>query len=90
MIMAIGTILGFTLGFLTNWSLGGQEDWSLADLPTLVGLFVGIVLMVTSLYRILPHKIKVREYERARKYFIAGIISSFTGVFTTILAGLPW
>ena len=90
LIIAIGSILGFTLGFLSTWSLGGDEDWRLADLPTVVGLFVGIALMVTALYRVLTRRLQDREYDRARKYFVVGIISAFTGVFMSILAGLPW
>ena len=90
LITAIGVLLGFALTYLYQWSFKSGE-WVNASYPTLISLFLGIVLITGSLAQlIIPYQPTIAQYKRAVKTFIFGIAIVFTGVFISIFMTLPF
>jgi hypothetical protein len=73
LITAIGIVLGFVLGFYTQWAFG-EDPWRSEDIiPTLLYL-CGIAVLIISLYNaLIPYKQTVKHYERTVRIFILGV-----------------
>jgi hypothetical protein len=84
-ITVVGVVLSFSLGFLTQWA-SNPIPWRLVDLPTLVLISIGIVLQLRSLsYLLKTESLKKIVYDRASRLFLAGVITTGSGVFLAIL-----
>lgn len=85
-IQAIGIILGFSLGFLGEWSMG-EGDWRLVHLPALFFLFGGNGLLVFSLYKLTAPKARIAgEHARIAKLFTLGVGLTLVGFILAIAA----
>jgi hypothetical protein len=89
LIQAVGIILGFSLGFLGNWSLSGEEDWQLIHLPALITLVAGNGTLVLTLYRLtMPKYRHVKHPDREVRLFTAGVVLTLAGFLLAI--GASW
>lgn len=85
-IQAIGIILGFSLGFLGDWSMG-EGDWRLIHLPALTFLFTGNGFLVLSLYKLTAPRARVAgEHARVAKIFTLGVLLTLIGFVLAIAA----
>lgn len=81
----VGILLSFSLTFVTQWA-HNPIPWQLSDLPTLILLSAGIVGQAYSLIILLRHEsLRRRVYDRASKWFVAGLSLTATGVISAIV-----
>ncbi|MCP2040775.1 ABC-type dipeptide/oligopeptide/nickel transport system permease subunit [Neisseria sp. HSC-16F19] len=92
MVTAIGIILGFVLAFMGRWVTEPSADRTvvhISDWFIAVGFFIGIVLLLVALYRILNNRVPGNRerayYFRTLQIFMLGIICSFGGTFMAIV-----
>lgn len=84
----VGILLSFSLTFLTQWAQN-PIPWTLVDLPTLILLTLGIVTQGYSLALFLKHdSLRRSVYDRAARWFLAGISFTGAGVISAILVDL--
>lgn len=92
MVTSIGIIMGFILGFSGKLATDPAKETEFADYIVIFGLLIGIVLMMTALYRILnnsyPKENTGRYYKKTLRILIFGISSAFLGVLISILQSL--
>ncbi len=81
LVTAIGIVLGFTVAFLINFSMHPSK-WESDDIPTLIFVISGIIIMIVSLYRsLIPYDQPVKYYERTVRIFVlGGVVFSFIGI----------
>lgn len=84
-ITVVGVVLSFSLGFLTQWA-SNPIPWTIADLPTLFLISIGVGLQLRSLALLLrTESLKKSVYDRASRYFLRGIVTTGSGVFVAIV-----
>lgn len=88
MVTSIGIILGFVLGFTGKWATEPVEKTEVTDYIVIIGLFVSIVLLILSMYRILnnnyPQEDTAKYYKKTLNLFIIGLSLAFIGVIASI------
>jgi hypothetical protein len=85
---AVGIVLSFSLGFLTQWA-NNPIPWKLTDLPTVLLLATGIILQLKALASLLDAStLKRRLFEKANRVFVYGVTLTATGVFVGIVTDL--
>ena len=87
LIQAIGIVLGFSLSFLGNWSLG-EGNWEPIHLPALFALVGGAAVLVMSLYRITMPKYRRSHTAREVELFTLGAGLTLLGFLLAI--GAAW
>lgn len=84
MVTAIGIILGFVMGFSADWATEAVDESTHADYLVGVGLAIGVLLLITALFRILnanyPKENANAYYQRTLYIFITGLGLSFLGI----------
>lgn len=92
MVTSLGIIMGFSLNFLANWSVSSHKQPSVqsTDEWLLLGSFcIGLILMVTVLFRILNPNIEPssckKYYLRTLQIFISAIAICFTGLLLSLI-----
>ncbi|UVK36039.1 hypothetical protein LHFGNBLO_006458 (plasmid) [Mesorhizobium sp. AR10] len=84
-ITVVGILLAFSLGFVTHWA-ANPMPWRLYDLFAIVPILVGIALQMRALSILLDMSSLRRPiYERANRFFMAGVILTACGVGLAIL-----
>lgn len=84
-ITVVGVLLAFSLGFLTHWA-ANPIPWQMIDLLAVMPILIGIVLQTKALADLMHiNSLKRRCYERANRYFLAGLITASFGVAMAIL-----
>ena len=87
-ITAVGIILGFSLGFLSQWA-SNPIAWSKVDIAAAVPIVLGIVLQGKALADLLSvDSLIVRNYDRARSIFLLGLALVAAGVAIAILTDI--
>ncbi|WP_114943714.1 hypothetical protein [Microvirga calopogonii] len=87
-IMAIGVIVGFSLGFLSRWSALPGE-WSHSDLVSVALITLGLALQVKALADLLlVSSLLLDRYNRSVRFFLAGLILVGLGVVLAVFADL--
>lgn len=86
-LQAIGIVLGFSLGFLGNWSLADGK-WELIHLPALICLVSGNAVLIATLYRLTMPKYRRRkkEVDREAHLFTLGASLTLGGFLLAIVA----
>src|SRR5689334_22773418 len=85
---AIGVVVGFSLGFLSRWA-GLPGDWSRSDLLAVFAITIGIVLQIKALADLLSvQSLVLSRYNRAIRFFLAGLILVAVGTGAAIFADL--
>ncbi|PSJ79968.1 hypothetical protein [Neisseria iguanae] len=91
MVTAIGIILGFVLAFMSKWATEPGTTHK-SDYLVLIGLLIGIVLLITALYRILNNRVadadQAHYYGRTLQIFMVGLVCSFIGTLLAIIQQL--
>ena len=85
LLTAIGIVLGFSLSFLGNWSLG-EGNWELIHLPALFSLVGGNAILVVSLYRLTMPKYRKSHTGREVELFTLGAGLTLLGFLLAIIA----
>ena len=84
-VTAVGIILGFSLGFLSQWA-ANPIAWSKVDIAAAIPIIVGIVLQGKAFADLLSTACLVaRNYERARRVFLVGLALVAAGVALALL-----
>lgn len=84
-VTAIGIILGFSLGFLSQWA-SNPIAWSRIDIIAALPIVVGIGLQGKAFADLLSTKsLLVANYDRARVLFLWGLGLVAAGVAVAIL-----
>jgi hypothetical protein len=84
-VTAVGIILGFSLGFLSQWA-ANPIAWSRVDIMAAVPITLGIVLQGKAFADLLSvESLLVRNYDRAKNLFLAGLALVAAGVAVAIL-----
>ena len=102
-ITGIGIFLGFLLNFIAYWafawsikesSVSGSVSligWRILDVPVIILLLLGVVLITCALYRVLiPYNQTIRRYEGSIKLFVCGVIFAMIGVVFSIVFTHPF
>ena len=83
--ITIGVLTGFSLAFLTSWA-ASPLPWGWKDLPGVVLLVAGVVLQVVGVWKLLDvRSLELRQYKRAMRFFMAGMILVGIGVALGII-----
>jgi len=97
MITAQALVLGFTLGFASQWVAKPNPIGAWVDYLVGLCLLVGTGLLLVTVFRILradyPRDIPMHYYARTLKLFITGIAVNFLGLFidmASTFATLIW
>jgi hypothetical protein len=84
-VTAVGIILGFSLGFLSQWA-ANPIAWSPIDIAAALPIILGIVLQGKAFADLLATgSLLVTKYNRARKTFLIGLALVAAGVGIAIL-----
>ena len=84
-VTAVGIILGFSLGFLSQWA-SNPIAWSRVDLAAAIPIVLGIVLQGKALADLLSiQSLDLDNYERAKTIFLAGLTLVAAGIAIAIL-----
>jgi hypothetical protein len=84
-VTAVGIILGFSLGFVSQWA-SNPIAWSLVDIVAALPIILGIVFQGKALADMLsPTCLEIANYERARVTFLIGLALVAAGVAAAIL-----
>jgi hypothetical protein len=84
-ITTVGIILGFSLGFLSQWA-SNPIAWSKVDIAAAAPIILGIVLQGKALADLLKvESLIAHNYERSRKVFLVGLALVAAGVAVAIL-----
>lgn len=82
MVTASGIILGFVLNFATGLVRRDNKS-DLIIILILLTTLIGIVCLIVSLFRVLNHSYDrenpTKYYSKTLKFFISGVIFSFSG-----------
>lgn len=86
LLQAIGIVLGFSLGFLGNWSLADGQ-WEPIHLPALICMVVGNAILIVTLYRLtMPKYRRGKEGDRESQLFTFGVSLTLAGFLLAIVA----
>lgn len=81
----VGIILGFSMGFICDWSSSPQE-WHRIDLLAVVPIVIGIALQIKSLANLLSLRSLERDYyNRSKNIFLWGLFFVALGVTSAII-----
>lgn len=81
----VGIILGFSMGFICDWSSSPQE-WHCIDLLAVVPIVIGIALQIKSLANLLSLRSLERDYyNRSKNIFLWGLFFVALGVTSAII-----
>ena len=81
---AIGVVVGFSLGFLSNWATSGGE-WNVVDMVAVGFISAGIALQIRSLAGMLgTRSLILVHYERLIRFFLVGLVLTAFGVALAI------
>jgi hypothetical protein len=84
-VTAVGIVLGFSLGFLSQWA-SNPIAWSKVDIVAALPIIAGIALQGKAFADLLSIQSLILEnYERARTIFLIGLALVATGVALAIL-----
>jgi hypothetical protein len=84
-VTAVGIILGFSLGFLSQWA-SNPIAWSKVDILAAIPIIGGIALQGKAFADLLsPDSLLLQRYERARRVFLLGLALVAAGVMMAIL-----
>lgn len=84
-VTAIGIILGFSLGFLSQWA-SNPIAWSRVDVIAALPIVAGIGLQGKAFADLLsPQSLILAKYERARSIFLLGLTLVALGVAGAIM-----
>ena len=84
-VTACGIILGFSLGFLSQWA-ANPIAWSRVDIAAAIPIMVGIVFQGKAFADLLSvNSLIASNYERARNVFLAGLALVALGIAVAIL-----
>ena len=84
-VTAIGIVLGFSLGFLSQWATN-PISWSAVDILAALPLVAGIGLQAKAFADLLAvQSLVLANYDRARRMFLAGLALVACGVVIAIL-----
>jgi hypothetical protein len=84
-VTAVGIILGFSLGFLSQWA-SNPIAWSKIDILAALPIIGGIGLQGKAFSDLLsPDSLLLSKYERARRCFLLGLALVAAGVGVAIL-----
>jgi hypothetical protein len=84
-VTAAGIILGFSLGFLSQWA-SNPIAWSKVDIAAAIPIIVGIMLQGKAFADFLSTaSLVARNYERARKIFLLGLALVAAGIAVALL-----
>ncbi len=95
LVTAIGVILAFTLTFFGTWSLTedphptsptfGDSGWEYKDLPTVILLGIGIVLLIVTLYHaLIPYRYNAKHFRQTVWLFTFSIGVVLVGFLTAV------
>ncbi|MFK7983442.1 MAG: hypothetical protein AB8G86_25900 [Saprospiraceae bacterium] len=92
MVTAIGIILGFVMGFSADWATETVDKSTNADYFVGLGLAIGVLLLITALFRILnanyPKENANVYYQRTLYIFITGLGLSFLGIASGLIQAI--
>jgi hypothetical protein len=84
-VTAIGIMVGFSLGFLSQWA-SNPIAWSKLDLASALPIMVGIILQVKAFTNLLSiESLRLHNYERSRNVFVAGLSLVAAGIGVAIM-----
>lgn len=82
---AVGILLGFSLTFLLQWA-DGDLDWDAWDLLAIAPLTAGILMQFRAVTLLLSRdSLIARHYDRARRIFVRGLLSTCIGAAIAIV-----
>ncbi|MBA3916847.1 MAG: hypothetical protein H0X25_23975 [Acidobacteriales bacterium] len=85
---AISVVVGFSLSFLTRWA-GLPGPWLIVDLVALPVIILGIAFQTAALTSLLStHSLLLRNYNRAVRLFLIGLVFVASGVALVIAGDL--
>lgn len=83
-ITAVGVLLAFSLGYLTEWALN-DDPWRPADVLAFGPMVVGAALQVRGLALLLqPESLEASRYRRAIAIFLWGLAVLTGGLFIAV------
>jgi hypothetical protein len=84
-VTAVGIVLGFSLGFLSQWA-SNPIAWSRVDILAAIPLVAGIVLQGKAFADLLSIRSLILDnYERARVMFLGGLALVAIGIAVAML-----
>ena len=84
-VTAVGIILGFSLGFLSQWA-ANPIAWSKVDIAAAIPIVLGIMLQAKAFADLLSTaSLFARNYERARAVFLLGLALVAAGIAVALL-----
>ena len=87
-IIAIGVVVGFSLGFLSRWSALPGE-WMNSDLVSVAVITLGLVLQLKALADLLlVSSLQLKRYNRSIHFFLTGLVLVGLGVVFAVFADL--
>jgi hypothetical protein len=87
-ITAVGIILGFSLGFLSQWA-SNPIAWSKVDIAAAAPIIVGIVLQGKAFADLMSTaSLIAASYNRARRIFLSGLACVAAGIAIAILTDI--
>ncbi|QRM27191.1 hypothetical protein [Microvirga sp. VF16] len=87
-IIAIGVVVGFSLGFLSRWSALPGE-WMNSDLVSVAVITLGVVLQLKALADLLlVSSLQLKRYNRSIHFFLTGLVLVGLGVVFAVFADL--
>ncbi len=87
-ITAVGIILGFSLGFLSQWA-SNPIAWSKVDIASAIPIIAGIALQGKAFADLMSTtSLITTNYDRARRIFLAGLACVAIGVAIAILTDI--
>jgi len=82
-ITAIGVILGFALSLLKTQNTSAGL-WSWKDIPGLLLLILGILVLTVAISQLLAASLTLKSYNRTIKIIIAGIVLVFVSLLYSV------
>jgi hypothetical protein len=84
-VTAVGIILGFSLGFLSQWA-SNPIAWSRVDIAAAIPIVVGTVLQGKAFADLLStESLLIQNYRRAKNVFLMGLLLVAAGVAMAIM-----
>ena len=84
-VTAIGIMVGFSLGFLSQWA-STPIAWSKFDIASALPIIVGIILQVKAFTSLLSiESLRLPNYERSRNLFVVGLSLVAAGIGAAIM-----
>jgi hypothetical protein len=84
-VTAVGIVLGFSLGFLSQWA-ANPIAWSPVDILAALPIIAGIALQGKAFADLLSvQSLQLDRYERARRTFLLGLALAACGVVVAIM-----